>query len=129
MTPAATVTLTVPDNTPTVTPTAVKEPWFLKITDPVVYPCPYNPDSGTDLKIKIKLNKACGTITLKMYTAGYRRVFEKSYSGSFNGNTQFTAAANNFKRLSNGMYYYMITGKTSENQTATSKIESMIIIK
>ena len=121
--------MTVPGNTPTVTPTATKEPWLLEITGPVVYPCPYNPDSAADLKIKIKLNKACGTITIKIYTAGYRRVFEKEFQGSFSGDTQFTASADNFKRLSNGIYYYIITGKTLENETASSKIESVIIIR
>lgn len=127
MVPTATLTIYIP---PAATPTSTKEPRFFKITEPYVYPCPYNPNAGVDLKIKVTLNKECKKLTLKIYTAGYRRVFEKEFTGSFTGDTQILpVAAENLKKFSNGSYFYQITGETAGNETANTKIKAMIIIK
>jgi hypothetical protein len=125
----ATATPTAPQGTATITPTSTKEPRFLEISNPILYPCPYNPKFGADLKIKVTLNKGCGSLKLKIYTTAYRRIFEKEFSGNFSGDTILTAGADNFRNLSNGVYYYIITGTNPAGEAASTPIKVMIVIK
>ena len=127
--PTVTMTIAVPITSPTVSPTITNEIQALKITDVVCFPCPYNSNHGVDLKINVKLNKVCETLKVRIYTCNYRRVYEAEIKGSFDANAQLQISASALNKLSNGVYYYIITGQTEQSEKAFAAIKPMILIR
>jgi hypothetical protein len=135
-TPSSTLTATVPAVTATPSMTMTPAPQATQavftVTDPAVYPNPFNPGAGGNLWARYDLSQNVSEAVLKVYTNSYRLVRTITLSGQdMNGcGTRISAAgADKLKGLSNGTYYYYIEARSVDGKTARSKAAVMLILK
>ncbi|OPZ97227.1 MAG: hypothetical protein BWY70_01555 [Bacteroidetes bacterium ADurb.Bin408] len=133
--PASTATYThTPVFTSTYTPTATEvvtpaptESMDPKITDLLVYPNPYTEGK---LKIRCKITKRTRGISFKLYSASFRLLKEyNNTNANMNGEVIVEVPEQNFKNLSNGTYYYMLSAETEAGSKIKSKADKFIIMK
>ncbi len=129
----ATYTNTVPAiTTATYTPTEIVTPAATesmdpKITDLLVYPNPYTEGK---LKIKCKISKKTRGVSFKLYSASFRLLKEYNNTNpQMNGEVIVEVPEQNFKKLSNGTYYYMLSAETEAGSKIKSKADKFIIMK
>jgi glucuronoarabinoxylan endo-1,4-beta-xylanase len=142
-TPTRTVTATVTStfaNTFTATPTLTAQPTVtatytatadygnvFKILNPVFYPNPYS--NNGQFNIRFDLTKPADKILLKIFTSGFRLVFEATLSGQAAGKKTMSVFPGEMEKLSSGTYYAVISAQSSAGEHATSKASPFIMLK
>nr|HPH54050.1 hypothetical protein [Bacteroidales bacterium] len=123
----ATATFThthTPTEIVTPAPTESMDP---KITDLLVYPNPYTEGK---LRIKCKISKRTRGVSFKLYSASFRLLKEYNNTNpQMNGEVIVEVPEQNFKNLSNGTYYYMLSAETEAGSKIKSKADKFIIMK
>jgi len=124
-TPTVTVTYT-PVNTNTPVPEPTKAELFVE--DVYTYPNPFNNGALNGLNIKCTLSQNASSVTLKIYTTGFRLIREVKLGANVTaGEKTFVIASKKFSDLANGTYYYYIEAQNSKAD-AKSKTTQLIII-
>jgi hypothetical protein len=138
-TPVNTATNTPADtatNTPTTVPTATRTPGTkptpaeFVISDPAIFPNPYNSASGSGAYFRCDLTQDAKNLKIKIYTMGFRAIREVTLAGILeDGRVDRSIPAADLARLANGIYYYMVTGENGQGARAKSPPELLIILK
>ncbi len=97
----------------------------LKVEIENFYPNPVI--KGSDLIIKLKINKSVEEIKIRIYTVALRLTGE--IDAEINLDNTVKIKGEEIKDLANGVYYYMISIKDENGKQWTTKIKSFIIIK
>lgn len=128
----ATITATIAADTPTITPTLTATPYpqadTLKVEDVLAYPNPFGLD-GSKLKFRCVLTKNVKRATVNIYTASFRLVRSAYIKNAGAGICTIAADKVKASELSNGTYYYVITAQTASGEKASSKLNTLIVIK
>jgi hypothetical protein len=121
-TPTHTATI-LPSVTATITPQGNPA-----ILEAVIYPNPVG--AGQDLNIQVKISGCPAEMTLRIYTASFRRVIEQTWkSGLSYPSMLLTVPAAYLGRLSNGTYYYVLFMKDCAGLRVVSKRGTFIVLK
>ena len=116
----------LPTGTATVTATIeVKDK--PEIIDVVIFPNPVKQPS--DLKISFDVTRHVPKITVRVYTAAYRRVIEEIYEGAFIRNTVITVPQRKISRLSAGTYYVIIYAGADSGGIIKSKPQVIQLLR
>jgi hypothetical protein len=113
-----------PTATPTHTPTP--NPSSTAADTVVVYPNPYYPDT-TDLYVLDEMAQGAVSATLKVYTDAFRLIRVVQIRGPVSGPMDVDKA--NFRDLSMGSYYFIISAESPDGVTKKSSIQNLIILK
>jgi hypothetical protein len=129
VTPAMTGTPTYsPTTCGTCGPAPADTPVALTISNPMIYPNPYN--AAGQAFVRFSISRPAGDVTLKLYTMAFRLIKTSNMGTCFvPGVVTEPLDENIFKGLSDGMYYYIITGKGGQPAQARSGVGEVIIIK
>jgi len=117
----------------TSTPTATETQSYLtdlKFIDDIkiiIYPNPIN--KNCDLKIKFGITKNATKFKFKLYTTGFRLVFESVEEKQMqSGENVKIIEAKHFKNLASGIYYYVIVIEDGSGNNIKSRIDEIIIL-
>ena len=128
-TPTLTATPATATPTVTLTPAAVPTSQDYKVTDPLVYPNPYNPDSGS-LTIVFDITKNTVSMGFKLYTVSGRLVRSDAVPVNLTAGTKSVTFTNTvFTQLSQGVYFYYLLAESDTGDEARSAIEKLVIIR
>lgn len=117
----------MPTVSPTFTPTTALGDKF-GIRDVVLYPNQYNSQTG-DLRISFDATRPAAKITIRIYTVSYRRILEKTIGGPFVRWSTLSIPAESISKFTNGVYYVLLSGESTEGEKAVSKPADLIILK
>lgn len=128
-----TATATVPAATATFTqtpPSIIAEDAKQMITEVIIYPNPYNPEiSAAGPYFRFKLAKNAGEVMIRIYSSSFRLIKAVKFEGIFTaGLNRGYTRAEDFKNLSNGTYYFVLTADSTSGK-AVSKADKLIILK
>ncbi|PKL92875.1 MAG: hypothetical protein CVV21_00600 [Candidatus Goldiibacteriota bacterium HGW-Goldbacteria-1] len=112
--------------TPTSQPTETDK---LEIKDRLVYPCPWNTDSGQSLKIRFTATKRFTSARIFIYTVNFRQIRMLETPGGHAGQNIIEIHPNYLKNLSNGSYYYLITARDTAGKEVRAKVDKILILK
>lgn len=138
--PTATNTLTAVPFTPTYTFTSTLTVVLTSTVTPVpaegkkaeikdvdVYPLPFGKKGN--VYFEFTLTKSMNSVELKIYSSGYRLLKRVDVSSAcVPGRKKSAVPAGEFNNLSNGTYYFVLEGNSSDGYVK-SKTEKMIILK
>jgi hypothetical protein len=98
------------------------------INSVLVYPDPIK--AGEDMKFLVGISGCAQEITLRVYSAGYRRILDKTWTTGLSGR-EFTldAPASYLSGLANGTYYYVLILKDCSGATVRSRPGKFIVLK
>ena len=114
---------------PTATATAIDTPAVFKVTANIPYPNPYDP-AGMDLSISITLNRSISSVEFRVFTIGFRLIRDVTISAGLPaGKGAVKVDSSLFTGLSNGIYYFSVTAKTTNGSTATSKPGCVVLLR
>ena len=68
-------------------------------------------------------------ITIRIYTASFRRVFEEPVNGPYAGRSVAMLAAYRISKLASGTYYVVLAGEGVAGEKAVSKPVELIILR
>lgn len=122
VTPAATPSFTL---TPTPAVTAVVTPG----SKGIIFPNPYNPDSGVKLGFSFYTAESFSSVEVRVYTSSYRLVYAGTINGDFKEQSGFELDSYNFTRFASGVYYYVVTGSGSSSNNKKLFMGVLDIIK
>jgi len=89
-----------------------------------------NPYTSGMLQIYITPTKRLKDVSFRLYTSGSRLIREQKSPGyMFAGGAIITVPESILASLSNGTYYYVITGETEKGESVRSKSKTLLIIK
>jgi len=117
---------------PTITNTPVPAPTEsdkLEIKDRLVYPCPWNTDSGQNLKIRFTATKRFTSARIFIYTVNFRQIRMLETQGGPAGQNTIELPPVYLSNLANGSYYYLITAKDISGKEARAKVDKILILK
>ncbi|PKL91434.1 MAG: hypothetical protein CVV21_07570 [Candidatus Goldiibacteriota bacterium HGW-Goldbacteria-1] len=128
-----TATATVPAPTATITNTPssiIAEDAKQIISEVMIYPNPYNSKiSPAGPFVIFKLAKNAAGVSLRIYSSSFRLVKNIEFEGVFTaGLNRAHTRAEDFKNLSNGTYYFVLTADGASGK-AKSKADKMIVLK
>jgi polygalacturonase len=116
----------------TVTPTLTYTPGagygVFKISIAIIYPNPYSAGTG-GLNFSADITGSASNVSVRIYTASFRRVFEKKYSGFFLDKNIFNIPNYDIKNLASGVYYISLTARSTDGSAAAAQIKPFIIIR
>ena len=122
-------------STPTITQTNTPVPtatiaWGDKfeIPETLIYPNPCNPET-TDMKIKINITQAASEMKVKIFTRAYRKMMETPCGAVNTKEVVVTVPSARIRHLSAGIYYMVVTGKSTGGENAVSKPVEFIILR
>jgi hypothetical protein len=97
------------------------------------YPNPFNPRLYNELRVAFNIaQKDSDRISLRIYTAAYRRVLEVVYEGAEAQDAAnrgyLQCATRKIARLANGSYYYLVISE-KEGKETRSRINTLVILK
>ncbi len=118
-TPTMTPTLTI---TPTVTLTPTEVYSYIKLNDVFVYP---NPCSGDKIKFLVNTTGFSDVIKIKIFTYSDRKIADFDNTNYFSGMNTIEYRPD--KKLSNGLYYYIVE-VTGRNKETIKKIGAFVIL-
>ncbi len=124
--PTQTFTVTMlPSATATATTTSADQPAIVSV---LVYPNPVG--LGEDLQFKVSVLGCPQDITLRIYTASFRRVFDKTWLAAPSvSKYTLDILAWYVSSLANGTYYYVLILKDCKGGKVMSKRGALLIIK
>jgi hypothetical protein len=101
------------------TPTSAPTQEAFEITDPIIYPNPFNPGSGHDVYFGCSLTQDASEIILSIYTAGFRKVEKIEIHGTVPAGRVYRALqAREFNKLASGIYYYKVEATSLDDRKA-----------
>lgn len=82
------------------------------------------------MNFRCDLTQDAANIKIKIYTAGFRAVKEIVMPGTIiGGRVDRQIPASELSKLSNGVYYYVVSGKNLEGDKAAVSPRLLVIIK
>jgi hypothetical protein len=113
---------------PTFTATPAETGGIFKITVDEIYPNPCNP-ALYDLVLNVGADKNVRSYGLKMFTEAFRLIREISVDGNMSvGKNALVINRANFKGISSGIYYYVLSAVSVDGFKAVSKPGAVIIM-
>jgi hypothetical protein len=118
----------LPTGTATATPTIALDSGHLTLDNILIYPNPYRPRAG-DLWLSFDSAGLLNKISVRIYTASYRRIIDVTEEGDFYGRPAVSVPSRKLERLANGTYYVVLAGEGAGSGRITSKPAELIILK
>jgi hypothetical protein len=98
----------------------------MTLDDVVVFPNPY-PANGTNLSISFDITRPADRMTIRVYTAAFRKVIETSATGAYLHKSIATFQSMAFGRLASGVYYAVVKAEGSGEWAVSKPVELLVL--
>lgn len=97
----------------------------MAIQNEIAYPNPYNLNG--DFSVGFDISRPADKITVRIYSASYRKVLETSESGYFFGETAVTVRQWRLGKMGNGIYYVQVIAEGAGERAFSKPVEAIIL--